>query len=199
MTGNSHKRYIDLSCWEKEPYCFWWRSKVIWGHQRSKPKNLVNAISSGTDDRHFSYLVYRFVMSRGRTLLFLVEVRGHLRSPEIKLRKPHKRLVNTISQDSSVGHFSYLVYRFVTLRGRTLLFLVEVRGHLRSQEVKLRKPHKRLVNTLSQDSSDRHFSYLGYVERKNPVVCGGGQRSFEVTSGKTAKTRKMACNHDISR
>ncbi|KAJ8044527.1 hypothetical protein HOLleu_07304 [Holothuria leucospilota] len=75
-------------------------------------------------------------MSRERSLLFLVEVKGHLRSPEVKLRKPHKRLVNTVSQDGSDRHFSYLVYRFIMLRGRTLLFLVEVKGHLRSPEVK---------------------------------------------------------------
>ncbi|KAJ8044390.1 hypothetical protein HOLleu_07124 [Holothuria leucospilota] len=75
-------------------------------------------------------------MSRGRSLLILVEVKGHLKSPEVNLRKPCKRLVNTISQDSNDRHFSYLVYRFVMLRGRTLLFLVEVKGHLRSPEVK---------------------------------------------------------------
>ena len=80
----------------------------------------------------FSYLEYRFVISRGRRLLFLVEVRGHLRSPEVKLRKPHKQLVNTISQGSNDRHFSYLVYRFFMLRGSTLLFLVEVKGHLGS-------------------------------------------------------------------
>ncbi|KAJ8042774.1 hypothetical protein HOLleu_09630 [Holothuria leucospilota] len=75
-------------------------------------------------------------MSRGRTLLFLVEVKGHPRSPEVKLRKPPKQLVNTISQDSNDRHFSYLVYRLVMLRGRILLFLVKVKGHLRSPEVK---------------------------------------------------------------
>ncbi|KAJ8029512.1 hypothetical protein HOLleu_28923 [Holothuria leucospilota] len=83
--------------------------------------------------------ISRFVMSRGRTLLFLVEVKGHPGSPEVNLRKPRKRLVNTISRDSNDRHFSYLVYRFVMLRERTLLFLVEVKGHLRSPEVKLRK------------------------------------------------------------
>ncbi|KAJ8022229.1 hypothetical protein HOLleu_39651 [Holothuria leucospilota] len=81
-------------------------------------------------------------MSRGRTLLILVEVKGHLRLPEVKLRIPRKWLVNTISQDSNGRHFSYLVYRFIMLRGRTLLFLVKVKGHLRSLEVKLRKPYK---------------------------------------------------------
>ncbi|KAJ8026598.1 hypothetical protein HOLleu_31479 [Holothuria leucospilota] len=79
-------------------------------------------------------------MLRERILLFLVEVKGHLRSPEVKLRKSCKRLVNTISQVSNDRHFSYLVYRFVILRESTLLFLVEVKGHLRSLEVKDRKP-----------------------------------------------------------
>ncbi|KAJ8044411.1 hypothetical protein HOLleu_07151 [Holothuria leucospilota] len=83
--------------------------------------------------------ISRFFMSRGRTLLFLVEVKGHPRSPEVKLQKPPNWLVNTISQDSNDRHFSYLVHRFVMLRGRTLLFFVEVKGHLRSPEVKLRK------------------------------------------------------------
>ncbi|KAJ8019748.1 hypothetical protein HOLleu_41457 [Holothuria leucospilota] len=32
-------------------------------------------------------MVYRFVMLRGKTLLFLVAVKGHLRSPEVKYRK----------------------------------------------------------------------------------------------------------------
>ncbi|KAJ8020046.1 hypothetical protein HOLleu_41882 [Holothuria leucospilota] len=59
-------------------------------------------------------------MLRGRTLLFLVKVKGHLRSLEVKLRKPYKQLV----------------YRFIMLRGRTLLFLVKVKGRLRSPEVK---------------------------------------------------------------
>ena len=126
MTDTFHIWYIDLSCWEEEPYCFWWRSKVIWGHQRSKPENLVNTISWDRDDRHFSYLGYRFVMSRGRTLLFLVEVRGHLRSPEVKLWKPHKWLVNPMSQDSDDRHFSNFAYRLFVLRGISLLFLVQV-------------------------------------------------------------------------
>ncbi|KAJ8022386.1 hypothetical protein HOLleu_37267 [Holothuria leucospilota] len=64
-------------------------------------------ISQVSNDRHFSYLVYRFVMSRGRTLLFLVEVKGHPGSPEVNLRKPRKRLVNTISRDSNDRHFIF--------------------------------------------------------------------------------------------
>ncbi|KAJ8043766.1 hypothetical protein HOLleu_11017 [Holothuria leucospilota] len=78
-------------------------------------------------------------MLRGRMLLFLVEVEGHLRSPEIKLRKSCKWLVITISQDSNDRHFSYLVYRFAMLRERTLLLLVKVKGYLGSQELKNRK------------------------------------------------------------
>ena len=115
MTDTFHIWYIDLSCWEEEPYCFWWRSEVIWGHQRSTTKNLVIVISQGRNGRQFSYLIYGFVMLRGRTLLFLVEVRGHLRSQELKL---WKWLVIAISQDSNDQNFSYLVYRFVMLRWR---------------------------------------------------------------------------------
>ncbi|KAJ8027844.1 hypothetical protein HOLleu_29914 [Holothuria leucospilota] len=59
-------------------------------------------------------------MSRERTLLFLVEVKGHLRSPEVKNPKPCKHDISG----------------FVMLRERTLLFLVKVKGHLRSPEVK---------------------------------------------------------------
>ncbi|KAJ8026121.1 hypothetical protein HOLleu_33873 [Holothuria leucospilota] len=54
---------------------------------------LVIAISQDRIDRHFSYLVYRFVMLRGRTLLFLEEVEGHRRSPEVKNRKPCNRVI----------------------------------------------------------------------------------------------------------
>lgn len=46
-------------------------------------------------------------------------------------------LVNMISQDNNGGHFSCLVYMFVMLRGRTLSFLVEIKGHLKLPEVKL--------------------------------------------------------------
>ena len=149
MTDTFHIWYIDLSCWEEEPYCFWWRSKVIWGHQRSKTENLVIAIYQ---DRNGWY---RFVMLRERTLSFLVEVKGHLMSPEVKLRKPRKRLVNTISRDSNDRHISYLVYRYIMLRGRSLLFLVKVKGHLRS-------PAEKLVIAISRDRSDGNFSYLVY-------------------------------------
>ncbi|KAJ8036539.1 hypothetical protein HOLleu_20546 [Holothuria leucospilota] len=59
-------------------------------------------------------------MLRGRTLLFLVEVKGHLRSPEVKNQKLCKHDIS----------------RLFMLRGRTLLLLVKVKGHLRSPEVK---------------------------------------------------------------
>ena len=51
---------------------------------------LVNTISQVMTGLHFSYLVYSFVMLRGRTLLFLAMVKGHLRSPEVKNEKPCK-------------------------------------------------------------------------------------------------------------
>ncbi|KAJ8036660.1 hypothetical protein HOLleu_20703 [Holothuria leucospilota] len=62
-------------------------------------------------------------MLRGRTLLFLAEVKGHSRSPEVKVQKPCNRNIS----------------RFVMLRGRTLLFLAEVKGHSRSPEVDVQK------------------------------------------------------------
>ncbi|KAJ8041989.1 hypothetical protein HOLleu_12945 [Holothuria leucospilota] len=91
MTDTFHIWYVGLSCCEEGPYCFWQRSKVIQGHQRSKSKNLVIAISRDRNDRYFSYLICRFVMLRGRTLLFLAEVKGHSRSPEVDVQKPCNR------------------------------------------------------------------------------------------------------------
>ena len=113
----------------------------------------VNTLFQDGNDPH-SYVVCRFIILRGRTLLFLVEVRGHLRSSELKLRKHRKWLVIAISQDRNDRHCSYLEYRFVMLRGRTLSFLVEVKGHLRSSEIKLRKPRKWLVIAISLDRND---------------------------------------------
>ena len=69
MTDIFHILDIDLPCWEKEAYCLWWRSKVIWGLKGSKSENLVNTISQDSDDRYFSYLVYRFVMPRKSSLI----------------------------------------------------------------------------------------------------------------------------------
>ena len=42
-----HTWYVDALWLEEEPYCFWWRSKVIWGHRGSNPENLVNMMSRG--------------------------------------------------------------------------------------------------------------------------------------------------------
>ena len=36
----------------------------------------VITISQGRNDCHFSFWIYRFVMLRGKTLLFMVEVKG---------------------------------------------------------------------------------------------------------------------------
>ena len=43
-----------------------------------------------------------------------------------------ENLVNTISQQGKLRQSSYLVYRCTTLSKRSLLFLVEVKGHLGS-------------------------------------------------------------------
>ncbi|KAJ8046241.1 hypothetical protein HOLleu_04856 [Holothuria leucospilota] len=40
-----HTWCVDALWKEEEPYCFWWRSKVIWGHQGSNTENLVYTIS----------------------------------------------------------------------------------------------------------------------------------------------------------
>ena len=42
-----HTWYGVVLWLEEEPYCFWWGSKVIWGHWGSKTENLVNTISQG--------------------------------------------------------------------------------------------------------------------------------------------------------
>ena len=55
-------------------------------------------------------------------------------------------LVNTISQEGKLGQISYLVCRCTTLSTRTLLFLVEVKGHLGSAGVKLWKPCKHNIS-----------------------------------------------------
>ncbi|KAJ8026482.1 hypothetical protein HOLleu_31309 [Holothuria leucospilota] len=69
-------------------------------------------------------------MLRGRTLLFLAEVKGHSRLPEVKVQKPCNRNISS----------------FVMSRGRTLLFLAEVKGHSRSPEVKVQKPCNRDIS-----------------------------------------------------
>lgn len=57
-------------------------------------KLLVNTISPGRNDRHSLYLVYGFIILRGRTVWFLVEVRGHARSAEVK----NQNIENIVSQ-----------------------------------------------------------------------------------------------------
>ncbi|KAJ8038185.1 hypothetical protein HOLleu_19190 [Holothuria leucospilota] len=69
-------------------------------------------------------------MSRGRTLLFMAEVKGHSRSPEVDVQKPCNRNIS----------------RHVMSRGRTLLFMAEVKGHSRSPEVDVQKPCNRNIS-----------------------------------------------------
>ncbi|KAJ8050287.1 hypothetical protein HOLleu_03429 [Holothuria leucospilota] len=40
-----HTKYVDALWEEEEPYCFWWRSKVIWSHRGLNPENPGNMIS----------------------------------------------------------------------------------------------------------------------------------------------------------
>ena len=89
-----HTWYVDALWLEEEAYRFWWRSKVIWGHQRSKSENLVNTISQGRKLGQISYLECTCPMVRGRTLLCVVEVKGHLGSPEVKWSKLCKHCIS---------------------------------------------------------------------------------------------------------
>lgn len=59
----------------------------------------------------------------------------------------------TTSQDGDDGYFSYIVYRFIILKGRTSDFSIGqlVCGHKRSKS-------KNLVNTLSQGKKHGYFS-----------------------------------------
>ena len=134
---------------------------------------LVNTISQEGKLGQISYLVCRCTTLSTRTLLFLVEVKGHLRSTGVKLWKHCKNLVNTISQEGKLGQISYLVCKSATLRTRSLLFLVEVKAHLRSTGVKLWKHCKNLVNTISQDGSlDRsHMWYVGASHWVQEAYC----------------------------
>ena len=184
MTDTFYIWYVDLSCWEEEPYCFWWRSKVIWGHRRSNSKNLVielnfpifgplkslklvfnhlthlamwetphpkifapsslACLATGLNGLLTCYLKTAIMDTFMLSLVFAFKIFVHLATwrllplplPPRKRFAPPLPWLAMISQDSNYGNFSYLVYRFAMFRGRTLLFLVEVKGHLRSPEVK---------------------------------------------------------------
>ena len=80
--------YVDVLWLEGGPYYFWWKSKVIWGQQGSKPENIVYTISWDRKLGWMSYLVCRYIVVRERTLVFLVGVKGHLGSAGVKHWKP---------------------------------------------------------------------------------------------------------------
>ena len=86
----SHTRHVDCPYSLDDPYCFWWRSKVIWGQQRSKSENIVNTISQEEKVGWISYFACRLPIFIRWSLLFVVEVKGHLRSPEVRVWKHHK-------------------------------------------------------------------------------------------------------------
>ena len=65
-------------------------------------------------------------------------------------------LVNTISQKWKLGQVSYLIYWCTTLSMKSLLFLVEVKGHLGSTGSKC----VNLVNTISQERKLGKISYM---------------------------------------
>ena len=202
-----------------------WRSKVIRGQQGSNCENLVNMISQAWKLGQISYVVCRCITLSKRSLLFLVEVKGHLGSTGVKLWKPCKHdisskgsldrshiwyvavphwvqeaycfwwrskviwgqqgsncenLVNMISQARKLGQISYLVCRCATLSTRSLLFLVEVKGHLRSTGVKLWKPCKYDISRREAWTVVIFGMLLYHIEYKKPISFSQDQRSFGV-------------------
>ena len=59
-------------------------------------------------------------------------------------------LINTISQEGKLRQFSNLVHRCPLLRRRTLLFLVGVKGHLRSGGSNAENPRYLKLGNLDQ-------------------------------------------------
>ncbi|KAJ8040362.1 hypothetical protein HOLleu_14627 [Holothuria leucospilota] len=51
-----HTKYVDVLWCKEEPYRFWWRSKVIWGHRGSKSEKLVYMILQGCSGKPQSLL-----------------------------------------------------------------------------------------------------------------------------------------------
>ena len=94
-------------------------------------------------------------------------------------------LVNTISQEGKLGQISYLVCMCTTLSTRSILFLVKVKGHLGSREVKLLKPCKRDISRREAWTNLIFGMYMYPIEYKKPIGFGGGQRPFGVKIFKT--------------
>lgn len=67
---------------------------------------LVNRISQDSNDGYLSYLVYKLIILRGRALLFLVEAKSHVWSPEFISRKSCK---HDISRYEAWILFTWLV------------------------------------------------------------------------------------------
>lgn len=140
-----HSSYVDASFWEDELYSFFVESKVICGHQTSKTE-----ISQVRKHCCYSYLACGWVIVSRWSVLLLVEVKGHLRSPESKTEKPCKHF---ISKQKAWIHFILIMWMH-HIEKKAIVF-VEVKGHLRSLVVNIQ-------NIC------------------NYVVFGGGQRSPEV-------------------
>lgn len=80
INDSAHMWHADTPYWGREPYCSWWRSQVIWCHQRSNSINLVNTVSW---DRKYGYAPYlacgcilkwRLYLIERTLLLFLREI-----------------------------------------------------------------------------------------------------------------------------
>ena len=158
-----HTWYVGWPYGVHGPYCFWAQSKVIWGQQRSKSKNLVNTIASELKGAETSYLVCGMAIWSTWSLLFLGPVQGHLGSTEVQRlgqrwpygvhgpycfwaqskviwgqqRSKSKHLVNTIASELKGAETSYLVFGMAIWSTWSLLFLGPVQGHLGSTEVKV--------------------------------------------------------------
>lgn len=66
-----------------EPCCFWWWSKVIWGHQISNTENFVNTLYLKMRIREIFELAFAYQLEE-HCRLWLHDVKGHLKSPEVK-------------------------------------------------------------------------------------------------------------------
>lgn len=78
---------------------------------------LVKTVSHYSNDGHFPYLAYGFNILRKEIPIVLVEVEGHVRSPEVIKRKTCKQVVIR-----SAVRISYLTFGSTTVRKWTMLF-----------------------------------------------------------------------------
>lgn len=152
-------------------------------------KNLFNTISQGRKNAYSSYLACRWILSRGRNLLFLIKAKGHLASFIVICWKPC--YCNTTSWGRKHGYSSYLTYRCIIWRERMLLVLVEAKDYQRSN-------FENLVNMIFPDRKHRYSSYLAcrcIIWRGKMLLLCGSHWPSEVTRYSmlgSSKNLKMA-------